>query len=670
MLAQEFGTYGWNTNSRPGVPAGTFGTDGLKVFARSGTNTRDGVIGVLEWRPSPSFSSVVDVYYSKFSREETARGHETHIGGYNGGNTPGLAYTNPRIVNNTLVGGVASGVYPLVRNNYNDRTDELTAVGWKGQYRQDLWIVNGDISFSKAERDELNMETQAQYRSAAGAAVLDTVTYDLTGGMPRASFGLGYTDPARIQVGPTIYGAGYGKVPQIEDELTSYKLSASRAFNRVFDNVEVGINFADREKNKAQPEAGLNVGPFKPFPNNVLLSETSLGFAGAPRTLSWDVPSALRASYEPFRPSSTAFAYLIQKTWRVDEEIATYYTQGNLNGRLGEVILRGNIGVQVKDVDQSSTSNFFDNAAPAGQQVKVNRDGKSYTNVLPSANLVFDFGNRFLVRTAAAKQVARPRLDQLKSAFEFNIDTTTRLPSGSGGNPRLDPWKATAYDLSLEKYFGSGKGYVALAGFHKKLDTYIYDQTNTGYDFSRFTTNSPIPVTTNIGRFSQALNGRGGTLRGLEFTLSVPFGGYVEMLEGFGFIGSVSRNDSKITIDNTNLGSSIALPGLSKTVTNVTVYYERGGFSARLSRRHRSDFIGEISGFGADRELRYVASEGVLDAQIGYDFRSGRLKGFGVVLQAYNLNDSEYKTYERTKDRVIEYQKYGRTLLGGVSYKF
>ena len=500
--------------------------------------------------------------------------------------------------------------------------------------------------------------------------MLDTATYDLTtGGFPTAKFALDYANTARIRVGPTIYGAGYGKVPMVKDELKSYKLVASRKLNRVFDNVEFGINYADREKNKQQPEAGLNAVATALTPD-VLLANTNLDFAGTPSTVSWSVPATLAKFYDPFLPSSTAANYLIQKTWRVDEQITTYYTQFNLNKQLSFAHLRGNLGLQVKDVDQSSTSNYFDNTAPSGQQVKINEDGRSYTNVLPSANLVFDFENQYVLRLAAAKQVARPRLDQMKSAFEFSIDTTTRLPSGNGGNPRLDPWKATAFDISLEKYFAKNKGYVSVAGFYKKLDTYIYDQTDPNYDFSRFTVNSPIPVTTNIGRFSQPLNGRGGSLRGLEFSLSVPFSMVTEALDGFGLVASYSRNSSAITIDNTNLGSAISLPGLSKTVTNLTFYYEKNGFSARISRRDRSDFVGEITGFGADRELRYVRGESVVDAQIGYEFLTGSLKGLGFVVQAYNVTDSPYETYQVTKDRLVEYQKYGRTILAGVNYKF
>jgi TonB-dependent receptor len=677
IASQEFGTYGWKTDGRPGVPAGTYNTEGLKIFARSGTNTRDGFIGVFQWRPSSRFSSVIDAYYSEFRREETARGHETNIGGYNyngfGGFTaPPLTYTSTQIVNNTLVGGTVANVYPLARNIYNDRKDRLSAIGWNNKYQTENWTVVGDFSYSQAKRDELNLETQAQYRDALGAPVFDTTTYTLRqDDFSTARFNLGYTDPARIQVGPTIYGAGYGKVPKVEDTLTSYKAAVSRKLPWSVDSIEVGVNFADRQKDKAQPEAGLNVPTFRPLNSAVLLGNTNLDFAGAPSTLSWDVPAALRSAYDPFLPSSTAFAYLIQKTWRVDEEIVTYYAQFNLDHRFNDFLrLRGNAGVQLKDVDQSSTSNFFDNAAPAGQQVKVNKDGKTYDDVLPSMNLALDFGGKTILRGAAAKQVARPRLDQLKSAFEFNFDATTLRPSGNGGNPRLDPWKATAYDLSLEHYFAENKGYIALAGFYKKLDTYIYDQKDLGYDFSRFLTDIPGPIPSSIGEFSQPRNGNGGTLKGLELSVSVPFGMFADALDGFGFFASASRNSSAITIDGTNLGNSISLPGLSKTVTNVTLYYENHGFSARVSQRQRSDFIGEITGFGADRELRYVRGEAVVDAQIGYEFQRGRFKNLGFVLQAYNLTDEPYQTYQVEKNRIVEYQRYGRTYLVGVNYKF
>ena len=209
---------------------------------------------------------------------------------------------------------------------------------------------------------------------------------------------------------------------------------------------------------------------------------------------------------------------------------------------------------------------------------------------------------------------------------------------------------------------------MALAGFYKDLKTYIFDQTTPNYDFSKFTAGNPL-ASTNVGRFSQPLNGTGGKLSGAELSVSVPLNLLSTMLDGFGFVASVTRNSSAIKVDNTNLGSAITLPGLSKTVSNLTLYDEKHGFSTRISQRQRSDFVGEISGFGSDRELRFVKGERVIDFQAGYDFSSGSLKNLGIQLQIYNLTDSAYQTYQVKKSQIVEYQKYGRTVLLGINYK-
>lgn len=699
ILAQEFGTYGWTTNQNPnanrtGFAPGTTLTNGIKTFARSGMNTRDGLMGVLEWRPNSNFTSVLDAYYSRFHREQTNRGIETRLDG-NRGSLPGgtaspflpvqaLAFTPGKLSNNALLSATVANVYPAVRNMYNNRVDKLTAYGWNGEYRGGPWIVTGDISYSKAEREELNLETQAAQRTAANLPIGDTVAYDLTpGGFPTVSYGLDYADPASVKIGPTVFRAGYGKVPQITDTLYSYRLTTSRSLDRFFRNVEVGFNYADRKKNKNQPEARLQeVTANVPLPvaSAALLPNTTLNFAGTPAALSWDVPTvlALGVNFLPFTPgngtsgigaSPGLAASLVQKRWTVDEKNATSYAQFNLDTQLGSIRVRGNIGLQVQAVDQSSNADFLDRTEPAGPaQIKNRTDGTTYTDVLPSMNLAFELPYQQVLRVAAAKQVARPRLDQLRASFDFNISGINGEPSGSGGNPRLNPWRADAFDVSYEKYFGK-KGYVAVAGFYKDIKSYIFDLTTEQFDFSEFTAGDPLALT-NFGRFAQPLNGKGGTLKGLEFTLSVPFNLLAGFLDGFGVTGSLSKNSSAITIDNTNLGSKISLPGLSKTVTNITVYYEKKGFSARASRRWRSDFIGEITAFANDRALRFVSGEAVVDMQVGYTFQQGTFKGLGILLQAYNVTDSAYRTFRQTHPQIEEFQRYGRTYLLGANYRF
>ena len=117
-------------------------------------------------------------------------------------------------------------------------------------------------------------------------------------------------------------------------------------------------------------------------------------------------------------------------------------------------------------------------------------------------------------------------------------------------------------------------------------------------------------------------------------------------------------------------GGDIDLPGLSKRVYNLTAYYERNGFEFRVNNRRRSDFIGEIGNFNGSRTLRYVVGESIIDAQVGYAFNEGRFKGLGLLLQVNNLTNAAYETYAGTKDRQLEYMKWGRSVLFGANYKF
>jgi TonB-dependent receptor len=184
-----------------------------------------------------------------------------------------------------------------------------------------------------------------------------------------------------------------------------------------------------------------------------------------------------------------------------------------------------------------------------------------------------------------------------------------------------------------------------------------------------------VPVLTQ-GTYTAPVNGKGGTLQGLELTASLPLEMLTPALTGFGVVASASFNDSNIKIVDPDSASSVGngpidLPGLSKRVYNLTAYYERNGFEARISQRRRSDFIGEIGNFNGNRTLRYVVGENILDAQVSYTFpESSSLKGLSLQLQAQNLTDEAYRTYAQTKDRPLEYIKWGRTIMFGVTYKF
>ena len=82
-------------------------------------------------------------------------------------------------------------------------------------------------------------------------------------------------------------------------------------------------------------------------------------------------------------------------------------------------------------------------------------------------------------------------------------------------------------------------------------------------------------------------------------------------------------------------------------------------------------FLGEVAGLSAAPTYREAKAEGILDAQIGYDFNSGPLKGLSILAQAKNLTDRPFVTYQNNDPRqVIDYQRYGRDYYLGLAYKF
>src|SRR5690606_12307292 len=115
---------------------------------------------------------------------------------------------------------------------------------------------------------------------------------------------------------------------------------------------------------------------------------------------------------------------------------------------------------------------------------------------------------------------------------------------------------------------------------------------------------------------------------------------------------------------------SSKLPGLSRDVYNLTFYYEHEGFSARVSGRHRGEFLGELAGFDAQRTQRIVSGETIVDAQISYSFDRGALEGLTLMLQGNNLTDEPFITTDGNRMQVVDYQRYGATYALGMSYRF
>lgn len=658
--ANRWNAWGYNNLAPTGSPfiAALAGTES---FATSTDNVRDGLMGVVEFKPNDFYSGALDIYYSKFQRDEVTRGLQAGLGG---------TVSNVVVENNIAVSGRVTGAYgPVIRNDLNEREDDVFAVGFKNEFFFDEnWTGTADFSLSRANRDESILETYSGIRNNADNV---NVVLNRDSGLPTLTWGRNYADPSIIQL--TDAGGwgqnGYIKFPKFKDELRSGLFSAERLFvDSAFSSVEFGVNYSHREKSRQVAEAFLDLigGPQVAVPSNLLQGPADLSFTGIPGVVSYDIRRAYESLY---RPRTNVNQDILNKDWEVEETVLLGFGKLNIDTFLGSVPVRGNFGLQYVQADQESRG--F--AVPGGNASAAQpfSGGKKYGDILPSLNLAFELDNQKMIRFGAARQQARPRLDNMRANNGFGIDVTRREYSGGGGNPELKPWDANSYDLSFEKYFGT-RAYFSAAAFHKDLKTYIFDRTDlfdfSVFDLRGFTAN--VPPTT-IGRFTRPSNGTGGTINGYEYAFSMPFDLISEKAQGFGMLASYS--DTRSAVRPLGPGSNQPLPGLSRFVSNITVYFEKYGYSTRISQRSRSSFIGEVQGFGADRDTRYVQGEKIVDFQAGYEFKGNRLDGLSVMLQINNLANEPYQEFFRdpgAPDRPRSYNEYGRTVLLGVNYKF
>lgn len=659
---------------------------GFEFWTDSITEKREGAMAVLEWRPNKNFSSTLDLMYSTYDKQLDKKGFQLATI-WGGGET--LPYGQRRVLRDyTVVDGVAvTGTWDnargIIRNDAQSIQDELQAFGWNNKLKlAGGWTAALDLSYSHADRKEAVVETTASTPTFQA----DTATYDVTGGVARLNMGLSYADPSAMGLtdvmgwggGPTAAQAGYTKLPHVEDELQSLRLSGRKELegNGWFSGVDFGVNYADRTKNREFIEGQLRIKGGDPYgvaamPGGSTMNAGASGIAIAV----FDPVGNLNSIYDI---ASKQHPDIYNKDWTVKEQLTTLYAKADIDTELFGVPVRGNLGLQYVHTDQSSTAFVVDRTDPdipdSARPVQEITAGAKYGDVLPSLNLAFDLGSQNIVRLGLAKVMARPNMQQMRASNSVTVVTNTsnsQLPPqylhADGGNPWLRPFRANALDLSWEKYWGN-KAYVGAAAFYKDVKSYVINQT-VPFDFTGIIT--PPGTVSAQGTYATTVNGKGGSISGIELAGSLPLDMLWKPLAGFGLVASYSNTDSSLNPPDLTDGGSgrMELPGLSKEVTSLTAYYENGGFQIRYSQRQRSDFVGERRNDVGDRQLVYIKGETIADAQIGYEFQSGWLKGLGVLLQGYNIGNAKYKRYVETPSNVVETVNVGTTYLLGINYK-
>ncbi|NRR28932.1 TonB-dependent receptor [Oxalobacteraceae bacterium] len=673
---------------------------GFKADTETSTDKRDGVSATLQFRPNKEFKTSLDMFYSAGKASLKKTGLEGSVNGSWGMYDPAGQLLSANVNGGVATDGTMSGYKGVVRNHMERAEDKLTSLGWNGTWKKDDWTAIADLSHSKAVKHSSRYETTAGQPGNTPVDQLGTISWTGFDGkdVSKVKFtpSFNYADRSKTLLndvdgwggGPNTPQAGYVALPDVDDKVDAIRLSGRREMELgPIVATSFGVNYTKRNKVRTGSEGRLVVnGPGGGYATAVMPgSETGIaGTTGIP-VVSWDPTGSIGSVYSLAR---WVDATVLAKDWSVSEKVSTAYAMSELEGTLAGFGYRGNVGAQFVHTSQSTTGNKVDLATCTGITVETCpsstlQDGTSYNDFLPSANVSFDLGNDQALRFGLAKVLARSNLDDMRASSAFGVSNTHGDPIlvGTGGNAKLEPFRAKALDVSYEKYFGK-KAYFSAAAFYKKLDTYILRAPRI-YDFaSQVSATTPLPSSgankgSTIGMLTVPTNGDGGNIHGYELSVSLPLSLLTPVLDGFGVDFNYSNTSSGIEMPSAGFGTlnvaptKIPLPGLSKQVSNLRLYYEKSGFQIGWTVRKRSDFLGQIADFQDNSQLTFVKGETIMDVKASYEFQKGMLQGFSVYLQANNWNKTPYVEFNGVDSDAVTYKTNGGRLYQfGANYKF
>jgi TonB-dependent receptor len=658
---------------------------------------RLGLTGSIQWQPTDATKISIDGLWSRFKEDREEKWAEVLLRS----NERSIDLVNPVYdSNNTMVSGTLNDAW--VRTEHYLRRSKTTFYQLGGSWDQDL----GDTfrftlmgGFSKSNAD-IPIETTIVLddRDAQG------YKFDYTNSRsPALTFGTSVTDPANFQLAEirdrpsNVTNKFRTAALRTEWDVTDgFQIKTGAVYRRFDyavkayqrDTAVCGNGGADLVLGTLACSRSSVFGPsaIYGFPATGLTESFTLGDAGQPagNTNSWVIANL---------PAAAAFTKLYSRTPTLDvgnnrsvtEEVKGGYLEFDVKGELLGVKYALNAGVRYVRTHQSSTG------INSGATVTVARD---YEDWLPSANLAIYPSRNFIIRAAVADVMTRPTLGSLTpggSADGFNYRV-------SFGNPQLDPYRATAYDLAFEYYFAP-QSIFSVALFKKNVKSFPVSAsitnatfTSTGLPASVLTSSSPAALnpaqqSLPIWTISTTINGTGASLKGAEISLQLPFRFLPGALRNLGILANATFVDSSAVYGVQGPAITACVPpstptaacafgplinsnrqgtlfGLSKRAYNATLYYEDKKFSARASVSYRGPYVDQNSGTGNIFE-GYNRSLNV-DASVRY-----RVTDFlELSVEGTNLTDDYRDRYtDLDANRNYENNHFGRTLLLGARVK-
>lgn len=646
----SFQGWGYNDGSiNPGNATGDIDGDGIpnptpwgaQTEVKKLTEDRYGLNGAFGVRIGDNLELNFDALYSKFTIDEDQNqawyGRNGTTGNWAGGSNgcysaAGSDYT---LVGQTVVAATLDNCYASVTNviaKYTEDKDLLVS-GANAKITAGAWTTAIDLSHSKATREN----RWAAFRSEVYPA---TMTFDMrAGNTPSLAVSSDPTDP-NVQSAPSWLPGQSDGPDSLKDSLTALRVDFTREFEGDhLRTLQFGARASDREKDffrRQQFHAPIVTGNLPAS----LFSSYSVDEFDAPPLLNGSFREIIDAAYGGMPIDEDAV--MQSSVWGVSEYVSEFYGKVRFAGELGSTPFSGNAGVRMVSTKTRSTG-FSSTNGGALEAVSITND---YTEALPSVNLTFNLSDETLLRVGLARVIARPPLDELRASRSLWNDTPP--PSGSGGNPLLDPFIANQADVSYEWYFRP-EALVSLAVFYKDVDSHI------GY------TTQPVTIDGITYAVTGPFSGEGGGITGAEFTFQTPFSG---AFKDFGIYMNYAWVDTDVQ-EFYPATNPLPIEGYAQDTAALDLWYGRAGFEARIGYKYHSPFT-VIAGWNGS-DVRTLGEETILDFSTSYQVS----ETFGIRLQVNNLTDEPLRiTRDNDPNRLGSYDVYGRRALLDFTFKF
>lgn len=658
------------------------------------TQERLGLSGSLQWRPVQRALFTFDALYSdlKATREERyLEAPSFSVGGActaTSAKSCGINQTNVTSAtidgNNTLIAGTFNNVDLRVEDRFDQLETKFSQFSLAGDY-DFTDKLKGSVLFGTSKSDFQNpiqtTLTMDQYN-------VQNYSYDYSKGrVPLLSYGsANLTDPSawtltgireRPQSAISTYDSAHG---DLKYEYADWVTFRGGADYKAYKFVTTSLRRSNGTSTNLESviPAGVAAIPLASYTTIETFNGSGMNLPAGSAT-TWLVPNLKTAAGVLSLYDTTAYSGAFKlgpepdlgNNRTVRESDTGFFFQADYRFNVLGKVVRGNVGV--RDVHTEQRAGGYTFLSGNGVAITTTRQ---YDDVLPSFNMAVDLTDSLVGRFAVAKVMARPDLGSLSPGASLSVSGSSRAVTV--GNPNLDPFRATAYDVALEYSFDQG-ALISVAGFQKDIASLVQTLTLnapfTGNPFGLPDSLATAACGTVNGcsaqanwNFSAPINSQGGTLKGFEINYQHPFRFLPGLLQNTGVLLNYTYVSSRINYLNA-AGAVVSvrdLTGLSRSSYNATAYYEDNKVSLRASAAFRAKYLTRVPGQEAGTDVDGTNATLNVDVSAQYTIND-HLK---VTFEAINLTDEWQDQFNDSSNRVSYYHHTGREFLIGARYTF